>query len=89
LEVVDEVCDDTVHVRFHGENAGDGVVPDDGAFEAGVFGVVGFAEHVVCDFAVDDRAAVFEEVALVDVNISRGDREVLRSPTLVHFPSVL
>jgi len=89
-EVGEEVEDYAVHVRFHCENGGDGVVPDDGAFEAGVLGVGGFAEHVVGYFAVDDGGGVFVEVGLGGVGVSMGvlvvDGEEF---TLTHFPSVL
>ena len=62
--MVAKVLDDLVHVRLHCPDAGDGIVADNGSLESGMLDVVDLAEHVVCNLAINDRAAVLVEVGL-------------------------
>ena len=64
LEVVEEVGDDLIHVRLHGQHTRNRVVADHRAFKAGVFDIITLAEHMVGDFAIDERGTVLVKVGL-------------------------
>lgn len=65
LQVVAEVGDDGIHERLQSQDAAHGVVLDDGALHAGMVGLVGLAEEVVGDLAIDDGAVVVVELGLL------------------------
>ena len=85
--MVTEVADHLVHSGFHGQDAAHRVILDDRLLHSCMLSLVGGAEEMIGNFAINDSTAAVIELGLSTIN-PRKDQHYAALRTLRHLPSV-